>query len=350
MSSSHPITEHFVRIGSDPATAHGQFYLACGPVDGPLVMFVHGWPELSWSWRQQLPALAALGFRAVAPDMRGYGRSSMYNRHEDYAQERVVGDMIGLLAALGRKQAVWVGHDWGGPTVWSIASHYPEACLGVASLCVPYYTLERGLDALLELIDRKLYPEAEFPAGQWDYMRYYEESFPKAVESMQANVTNTVRLLFRRGDPTTVGTQSMTAFTRRNGGWFGPAGVAPELPRDEGVISEHDESIYVAALTRGGFFGPDSYYMNSKANGRFALSEVNNGRLTMPTLLLHARFDAVCETVTSPLARPMRVHCADVTEHIIDSGHWMAQEKPAEVNATLLAWIANKVPEAWPTS
>src|SRR5438132_12094938 len=111
---------------------HTTFYLAAGPKDGPLIIFVHGWPELSISWRHQLPALAALGFRAIAPDMRGYGRSTVYTRHEDYAIEHAVSDMLGLLQSLGRGQALWVGHDWGSPVVWALASHHPERSVGTA--------------------------------------------------------------------------------------------------------------------------------------------------------------------------------------------------------------------------
>ncbi|HYR73008.1 MAG TPA: alpha/beta hydrolase, partial [Candidatus Acidoferrum sp.] len=117
---------------------HETFYLDAGAADAPLIVFVHGWPELSLSWRHQLPCFADLGFRAVAPDMRGYGRSSVYPRHENYALEHTVRDMIELLDALGREKAVWVGHDWGSPVVWSLASHHPERCWGVANLCVPY--------------------------------------------------------------------------------------------------------------------------------------------------------------------------------------------------------------------
>src|SRR5690349_18352922 len=150
---THPaleVTEHTVRKG-----AHTTFYLAAGPVDGPLLVFAHGWPELAISWRHQLPAFAALGYRAVAPDLRGFGRSSIYRTHDAYALEHVVGDMLALIDSLGRDRAVWVGHDWGSPVVWSVASHHPERCDAVANLCVPYYTLERGLEACLPLIDRK---------------------------------------------------------------------------------------------------------------------------------------------------------------------------------------------------
>src|SRR5471032_3569942 len=108
MSMQFPVTEHVAK-----SSRHSSFYLACGPEDGPLIVFVHGWPELSISWRHQLPAFAALGFRCVAPDMRGYGRSNTYTRHEVFAQELIVADMLELLASLGRETAVRIGPDWG---------------------------------------------------------------------------------------------------------------------------------------------------------------------------------------------------------------------------------------------
>jgi pimeloyl-ACP methyl ester carboxylesterase len=347
MPTAQPITEHCLR-----SAEHTQFYLACGPEDGPLVIFVHGWPELSWSWRHQLPVLGALGFRAIAPDMRGYGRSTLYPRIEDYAQEHVVGDMIRLLDHLtdGRadRRAVWVGHDWGSPTAWNIARHHPDRCRAVASLCVPYDTIERGLDTLIALSDRTLYPEAEFPAAQWDYMRYYEESFPAAVASMDAHVGNAVRLLFRKGSADSLGKPAGTAYTRRMGGWFAGASEPPAMPRDEDVLSEEDCARYTAALTGSGFFGPDAYYMNHARNAAWTASAPNDGTLAMPVLFLHARYDTVCETMSSRMAEPMRAACRDLQEAVVDSGHWMAQERPRDVNAELVRWLATRVPGSWP--
>ena len=118
------ITEHTIKT-----ERHTTFALAAGPENGPLVIFVHGWPELSISWRHQLPVLAALGFRAIAPDMRGYGRSSVYSQHAAYAQEPVVCDMLDLLDTLGREKAVWVGHDWGSPVVWNLVHGGFEASM-----------------------------------------------------------------------------------------------------------------------------------------------------------------------------------------------------------------------------
>ena len=336
------ITEHTIKT-----QRHTTFYLAAGPEDGPLVIFVHGWPELSISWRHQLPALAALGFRTIAPDMRGYGRSSVYPHHSDYAQEKIVRDMIEVVDALGREKAVWVGHDWGSPVVWNLASHHPDRCHAVANLCVPYYTIERGLDHTLTLVDRDLYPANEFPAGQWDYMRYYEESFAEAIAPMDANVYKFMKLLFRKGNPEGEGKQAFTATARRNHGMLG-GNVIPDLPRDNDVVTEEDLSIYVAALERNGFSGPSSWYMNHLINAEYAKTARNDGYLDMSVLFLAARYDYVCECTHSRLAEPMRTYCRHLTEETIRSGHWMAQEKPLEVNAALVKWLATAVPGVWP--
>ena len=338
----YPITEHTVEN-----ERHRTFYLAAGSPDARPIVFVHGWPELSISWRHQLPCFADLGFRAVAPDMRGYGRSGVYRRHEDYALQHIVRDMIDLLDALGRDKAIWVGHDWGSPVVWPLASHHPERCFGVANLCVPYFAKGFAPETMLPLIDRSVYPEAEYPAGQWDYQLFYEESFDKASAAFEANVANTVKALFRKGNPRGKGKPSRTAVVRREGGWFGGAGQAPDLPMDTDLLTQNDFETYVTALQSNGFFGPDSWYMNREHNLDFASRAKNAGLLTMPVLFLHGEYDYTCETVTSRLAEPMRQDVKNLTEMTVASGHWMAQEKPAVVNAALAKWLAVQFPELW---
>jgi pimeloyl-ACP methyl ester carboxylesterase len=315
-----PVTEHVVTT-----PRHRTAYLACGPAAGPPIIFVHGWPELSISWRHQLPVLAGLGFRCVAPDMRGYGRSTV----------------------LGRDRAVWVGHDWGSPVVWSLASHHADRCAGVASLCVPYLREGFTLKSLVPLVDRRLYPADRFPAGQWDYQLFYEESFDRARAAFEADVGNTVKALFRKGSPTAAGKVSRTAAVRKAGGWFGGAG-APDLPMDTDVLTEQDLRAYADALARNGFFGPDSWYMNHERNALYAARAANGGRLALPVLFLHGAYDVVCETMVSPLAEPMRRDCADLTEAVVPSGHWMAQEQPVAVNAALARWLAARLPDFWP--
>jgi len=253
--------------------------------------------------------------------------------------------MLELLASLGRERAVWIGHDWGSPVVWNMAAHHPDRTVGVASLCVPYI---KGftLDERLPLIDRALYPEAEYPVGQWDYQYFYFENFEKAHKGFEANVRNTVKTMFRKGNPESVGRPAFTASIRRQGGWFG-GGPWPDLPRDGDVLTEQDLEAYTAALTKNGFFGPDAWYMNNEANGAYAKRAANGGRLAMPVLFLHGAYDTTCETMTSRLAEPMRRDCADLTEVVVKSGHWMAQEKPVDVNVALSRWLAAKLPDYW---
>lgn len=334
-------TEHVAKTDR-----HATFYLAEGPEDGFPIIFVHGWPELSISWRWQLPTFAALGFRAIAPDMRGYGRSSTYDRQDAYGLEAIVADMIELLDSLGRERAMWVGHDLGVSVICALAQHHPERCAALANLCVPYIPEGLSVEAVLPYVNRDLYPIDEFPVGQWDYQMYYRENFDAAVAQFDANPKATVCALFRAGSPKILTMRAHTAAVRADGGWFHGEPIR-ERPRDERVISEADEAAYAAALTRNGFFGPDSWYMNWEANRAYAESAKENWRLDMPSLFIHGAYEAVCDTLRSDLAEPMRELCPNLSETTIESGHWMAQERPREVNAAIARWLALEAPEVW---
>ena len=240
-----------------------------------------------------------------------------------------------------------MGHDWGSPVVWDIASHHPDGCHGVASLCIPYLPKGFAPENFLPLVDRALYPENEFPAGQWEYQLFYQENFPAACAAFEANPRNTVKALFRKGDPAARGQPARTALIRKHGGWFGGAGRAPDVAMDADVLTEVDLAAYAAALERNGFFGPDSWYMNHDRNVTYSAKAINGGRLNMPVLFLHAANDLVCDTTGSRLAKPMREYCADLTEVVIQSGHWMAQECPVAVNAALAKWLAIKLANVW---
>lgn len=335
-----------IRSGVVDRPRHRSFFLASGPDDAPPIVFVHGWPELSLSWRHQLDCFGKLGFRAIAPDMRGYGRSRVHPAIEDYALEHVVADMIDLLDALGCERAVWVGHDWGAPVVWSLASHHPERCHGVAALCVPYLPDGFAPSTILPLSDRRVYPEHAYPAAQWDYQLFYEAAFERACSVFDADPRATVKALFRRGNPAARGTPSRLATVRRDGGWFGGADRAPEVPLDTAVLGEDELEVYAAALESNGFFGPNAWYMNAERNLAHA-ARAPTRVLRMPVLFLHGAFDTTCETLDSRLAEPMRAHCEDLTEFVVPSGHWMAQECPREVNAALARWMASRLDPLW---
>ena len=327
---------------------HTTFCFEAGPEDGTPIIFVHGWPELAITWRRQLAAFAALGFRAIAPDMRGYGRSRCHDRVEDYAMEACVTDLMELLAGLGLEKAVWVGHDWGAGVVWALASHHPEACLGVVNLCVPYLPRGFTLGNLVPLVDRSLYPEDLYPFGQWAYWNYHVEH-PNAVsKALGADVAGAIRLIYRKGDPEAFGKVSPSALIHAPEGWTPLLALADKVQVDRDILDETAHRAYVSAFQRHGFAGGDNYYRNNEINEAYALQAKNDGRLEMPVLFVHAKYDLTCATVGTRLADPMRHACARLTEHVIEAGHRVQQEKPAEFNAALARWIATQVPEAWP--
>jgi pimeloyl-ACP methyl ester carboxylesterase len=336
---SLPVTEHVAT-----SARHTSFYLAAGPANGTPIIFLHGWPELSISWRRQLPVFASLGFRAIAPDLRGYGRSTVYPSHTDYEQEQIVRDMIELIDHIGAEKAIWVGHDWGAPIVWSLAQHHRDRCHGVTALCVPYLPNGFTAEHAIALANRTIYPEEQFPAAQWDYQLFYHEQFEAARAAFEKNVRATVRTLFRSGRPAGKGRPAGTSMIRARGGWFGPGAGAPDVPRDTNILTEDDENAHVAALERNGFFGPNSWYMNDGANAAYAERAKPNWHLMMPALFVHAAYDYICETLDSRLAEPMRAHCANLTEATVASGHWMPQEQPAAVNAALVSWMTAQFP------
>ena len=155
---------------------------------------------------------------------------------------------------------------------------------------------------------------------------------------METDPYRMVKLLFRKGDPKGVGVRAGTASTRKNNGWFGGSKVIPDVDVDADVVSEEDAQTFAKYLTDNGFFCPNSWFVNGEANESFDAKEPNKN-LKMPVLFVHATYDYVCDTTTTRFAEPMRKYCARLTEKRVDSGHWMAQEKPEEVNSFIEEWL-----------
>ena len=303
------------------------------------MIFVHGWPELGLVWRKQIDRFAELGWHCVAPDMRGYGGSSVPTWTGAYAVRELVADMAELHDALGGTPAVWVGHDWGSPVAWAMAAHHPERCRGVASLCVPYLSRGMELPNIVPLVERSLYPVGRYPVGQWDYFLFYREHFALAARDFEADVEATMAVLYRAALPIAKRKPAFTASVRAKGGWFGDARRAPVVPRDESMLSREDFDALVAAFRATGFRGADAWYLNEAANLAFAAEAPDFGRISLPALFLHAARDVVCETIHSRLAEPMREDCTNLTEVTLDGGHELMLERPDEVNAALEAWV-----------
>lgn len=332
---AHKITENVLR-----SSRHETFYLACGDPQNMPIILCHGWPELSFSWRKQLPFLADAGFYAVAPDMRGYGRSQSYADYESFTVANIEADMIELLDHLGAARAIFVGHDWGTPIVWSVAQHNPERVEGVVGICVPYLPNGFTVSELVATVEREVYPEDRFPFGPWDYWMFHRNFPEDCRKGLEANVTNTFRALFRAGNPASVGKPSMLSMLQAMGGWFGPNGAAaPDMLLDETVLTPDELAIYIEAFQTTGFAGPNAWYHNDAANTDHA-QQAASKTLEMPILFVHAAYDPICTTLTGTISNSMRSHCRLLSEATIQCGHWVAQEKPDILNAELGKWLS----------
>jgi pimeloyl-ACP methyl ester carboxylesterase len=320
---------------------HRTAWIEAGPKQGPLLIFLHGWPELGLVWRQQIEHFAAKGWRCVAPDMRGYGGSSRPESFAAYAVRELVADMVELHDALGGAPAVWIGHDWGSAVAWSMASHHAGRCRGVVNLCVPYFARGFALPNFIPLIDRALYPTERYPVGQWDYWLFYREHFFRASQEFETDVAATLALLYRTAPVRTPGRPAFTAGIRAQGGWFGPARRASALPRSSTMLSQDDFDALVAAFTATGFAGADAWYMNDAANLDYAAEAPGFGRLTLPALFIHATHDTVCDTTQSRLAEPMREDCEQLHEAVIEGGHQIMLECPEAVNRAIADWLGS---------
>ena len=318
---------------------HRTSWIEAGPAGGPLMIFIHGWPELGLVWRAQVERFASEGWRCVAPDMRGYGGSSVPDTLSAYGVRELAGDLVELHDALGGRPAVWVGHDWGSAVVWAMGSHHAERCRGVVNLCIPYLSRGLALPTLIPLVDRAIYPVERYPVGQWDYWLFYREHFTDAAKQLESDVEATLSTLYRRSPAVNVEMPSPTADTRVNGGRFGQADKRPTPSRDVSMLPQSDFDALVSAFRATGFAGANAWYMNDAANLAYAAEAPNFGRLRPPALFLHAEHDPTCKTLNSRLADPMREDCEDLTEATIHAGHEAMLERPDEVNATIVAWL-----------
>jgi soluble epoxide hydrolase/lipid-phosphate phosphatase len=349
--STIPYEHHAVAYGSDGKSI---FYLAAGPRQGPLIIFLHGWPGIAKTWHPQLQTFAGLGFRVVAPDMPGYGKSTARtDKQTDYSQESVLQGVLAVLADTGREQAIWVGHDWGCATVSTLANTRPDVCRAVAQLVVPYATLERGMEALLAVVDRDVYPKDKYPYGQFSYQAYYEQSFEKAIAFQEQDTHSFLRYVFQQPEHLPEGTPSPRANIIKDGGWFG--GIErpppPSTVKDEEIVMEQEVfQELVAAMETTGWAPAGSYYMNHKANREYNITHSkHDGKLYMPVLYVHGRWDQVSDSARNVKCTTiLRRDCENLTETIIEAGHNIYCEKAEETNAAITRWLVEEVKDWWP--
>lgn len=315
--------------------------------EGPLVILVHGFPELWYSWRFQLPAIAQMGYRAVAFDQRGYGRSSKYWDPDAYRLGPLVADLVGLVEALGETQAVLMGHDWGAPVVWTAAWRHPEIFRGVLGMSVPFSG--RGQIALPgnpfgEKPPHQIYEEIAGPGA--DFYQIYFGALGEIIEEIEADLRGWVRDLMwtvSGGVAAELGLNlkgNDPVEWTRNGALCLPHGqkmrdrfVTPKTMPD--WLTDADLDVFVEALEYGGFSGPLSFYRNTENNWH-DLADLDGKPLTVPAMFLGAEFDVATWWGAEAISRAPEVMTHWMGSHIIDgAGHWLQQERPEETNRVI---------------
>jgi pimeloyl-ACP methyl ester carboxylesterase len=292
---------------------------------GPLVVLLHGFPESWFSWRHQLHALAEAGFHAVAPDQRGYGQTDRPPAIEAYSICHLVGDVIGLLDALGEERAVVVGHDWGAPVAWQTAVFRPDRLRGVVGLSVPFRP--RGQRAPLSVLRAAL--------GDGFYQLYFQA--PGVAEAdLERDVRGTIRRMLygASGDSPSIPDMMVPP----GQAFLGSAVVPDRLPDwiDPAAID-----FYTGEFERTGFAGGLNWYRNIDQN--WELTAAWQGAvLRLPAAYVVGDRDIVYHFPGAPeLIANLNRFVPNLTHNVLleGCGHWTQQERPAEVNQVLIDFL-----------
>jgi pimeloyl-ACP methyl ester carboxylesterase len=292
----------------------------------------HGFPESWYSWRHQLAALSAAGFRAVAPDMRGYGRSDRPDAVEQYTLLHLVGDMVGLVDALGVDLAVIAGHDWGAPVAWHAALLRPDRFRAVIGLSVPF--IRRGLVPPTSRMPRS--DDATF------YQLYFQKPGVAEAELERDVRTSIAKLLFsasgdvpRRG---TGGSGGQVGMVPHQGGFLSRMASPSVLPA---WLTEADLDFYAGEFARTGFRGGLNWYRNIDRNWEL-LAPFAGAKISVPALYIAGDRDLVVafrnmdKTIGNLAEQAPRLRG---TIMLPGCGHWTQQERAAEVNTAIIDFL-----------
>lgn len=293
---------------------------------GPAVVFCHGWPELAYSWRYQLPAVSAAGFRAIAADQRGFGGSDRPEKIEHYDLLHLCGDMAGLLDALEIEKAIFVGHDWGGMVAWGMPLTHPDRTAGAIGVCTPYlpFPPTKDMRALVGGDDEKL------------YILWFQQ--PGVAEGV---LDSRARQLFETLMREPMPPEQAAARMLESGSLdLNPFRRLDEIePSGELIVSEQELSVYAETYERTGFRGGINWYRNIDRNHEL-LPGLGSQKLELPCLMVTAEWDVA---LRPEMAAGMPALCSDLEMHqVAKAGHWIQQEKPDELNAILTSWLTRR--------
>jgi pimeloyl-ACP methyl ester carboxylesterase len=295
------------------------------------VLFCHGFPELWYSWRHQMQALAAAGFRAIAPDQRGYGDSDAPQEIGAYSIHHLIGDLTGLLDALAIEKAVVVGHDWGGIVAWQMALLAPHRVERVVGVNTPYFPrLPMRPSDLMRAMAQ----------GHFHYVLYFQT--PGVAEAeLEADVGRTLRGFFQSADRVTLEALLAAGPQAMGSASGGLLERLPDAPHGDFLTAE-DFAVYAATFGRTGFRGGLNWYRNFDYNWE-STAYLAGARVQQPALMITADLDPV---LRPELAAGMEAWVPNLraTHLMKNCGHWTQQEKPDEVNRLLIDFLSDLKP------
>jgi pimeloyl-ACP methyl ester carboxylesterase len=297
-----------------------------GPKDGLPVVLCHGFPELAYSWRHQIPALAAAGFRAIAPDQRGYGRTSRPENVRDYDMAHLTGDLAGMLDALGLKKAIFCGHDWGGLVVWQMPLFHPDRVAGVIGVNTPFLA-RPPIDPIMGM-------RAMF--GENMYIVYFQKP-GEADAALAKDVGKSFRFFMRKNGLSAVD-YAKRPKEARNLELVNAIQSDESLWPGEALLTPDEMKVFVDTFTHTGFTGGINWYRNMTRN--WEVSGTMEQKVHVPGLMIMAEDDVV---LSPAMADGMERFVPDLERVLIrHCGHWTQQEHPEETSAAMIDWLTRR--------
>lgn len=278
---------------------------------GRPIVLCHGWPEHAYSWRHQIPALVEAGYHVIAPNQRGYGKSSRPDTVTDYDIAQLSGDLVGLLDHFGYDEATFVGHDWGAMVVWGLSLLHPDRVTRIINLSLPYQ--ERWGKPWIETMEAVFGPDF--------YFVHFNRQPGVADAILEANTHQFLRNLYRKNLPAAEPQPGMMMIN---------IAQAP-APLGEPVMSDADLAVFADAFETSGFTGSINWYRNMDRNWHL-LADVDP-IIKKPALMIYGGRDTIPESETLTDFVP------NVDVISLDCGHWIQQELPAETNKAILTWL-----------
>lgn len=278
---------------------------------GNPIVLCHGWPEHAYSWRHQMPALAAAGYHVIVPNQRGYGKSSCPSEITEYDIKHLTGDLVALLDHFGYRDAVFVGHDWGANVVWSLAQLHPDRVKKIINLALPYQA--RTEQPWVTMIEQFF--------GSDHYFVHFNRQPGVADAVLDANTAQFLRNMFRKNLPAVPPEPGMMMINL----------AQAEQASGDPVMNEADLAVFVAAFAETGFAGSINWYRNLDRNWHI-LAEVDP-IIKQPALMIYGDQDMI------PKSENLVDFVPNVDVVSLACGHWIQQEKPEETTRAMLTWL-----------